>query len=125
MFMKSYAVIQVGSRQYIVDEGTTLEVERQSNPEKIEVLMFSDGDKKYIGEPVLKDVKVVVEDVEDFKAKKIRVGRFKSKSRYRKVNGHRQPMTKLKIKSIEMISPKKALKTEEKVEKSEKKEETK
>lgn len=94
--MKKYAVIQLSGKQFLVNNGDVWEVERQPKSPKIDVLMYFDGKKYNIGEPTLKDTPVKVTNIEDKKAKKIRVARFKSKSRYRKVKGHRQPISVVK-----------------------------
>jgi len=111
--MEKYAVIQFSGRQFLVNDGDILEVERQPKSPKIDVLMYFDGKKHVIGEPFLENSLVKVTNIEDKKAKKIRVVRFKSKSRYRKVKGHRQPISVVKVEfgSSETISEKKVKST--------------
>ena len=68
--MEKYAVIKLGGKQFMVEEGTQFRVERQKalNPE---VLLFSDGKKILVGEPVLSEITVKMEFVEqDTKAPK-------------------------------------------------------
>ena len=98
--MEKYAVIKLGSKQFLVREGDIIELERQEKPLKIEVLLYSDGQKTVIGEPEIKDISVKAEVVEDKLGKKVRVARFKKKSRYERVRGHRQPMSVVKIEKI-------------------------
>lgn len=98
--MDKYAVIKLASKQYLVHEGDVIELERQEKPLKIEVLFYSDGDKNNIGEPELKDVSVKAIVVEEKLGKKVRVARFKKKSRYERVRGHRQPISIIKIEKI-------------------------
>lgn len=95
----AYAVIRLGGKQFKVQEGDTLKLERQMELSP-EVLMYSDGDTTVVGEPIISDVLVKLSKVEDKRAKKVVVARFKSKSRYRKVNGHRQPISVLMVDSI-------------------------
>lgn len=97
------AIIRTGGKQYLVQEGMNLKVERLSaelqQEIEIETLFVADGDKVEIGKPVL-DTKVKAEVIKQDKAKKIRVQKYKPKIRYDKVYGHRQPFTELKIKSL-------------------------
>jgi large subunit ribosomal protein L21 len=94
-----YAVIQLGGKQIKVSEGDTFEIERQDKI-NIDVLMFSDENGVLIGAPILEDVKVKASIVEDVMGDKVIVARFKSKSRYRKKKGHRQPLSVIKIEEI-------------------------
>lgn len=94
-----YAIIKIGGKQLKIQEGDTIKLERQENLET-EVIYFSDGKEVFIGTPVLNDVHVILEKIEDRLDTKIQVNRFKSKSRYRKSKGFRQPISILKVKSI-------------------------
>jgi large subunit ribosomal protein L21 len=98
--MEKYAVIKLGSKQFLVREGDVIELERQEKPLKVEVLLYSDGQKTVIGEPEIKDISVKAEVAEEKLGKKVRVARFKKKSRYERVRGHRQPMSVVKIEKI-------------------------
>lgn len=114
--MEKYAIIKLGGKQFMVQEGTQFTIERQGAL-KPEVLLFSDGKDVLVGQPVLAEISVKMEFVEkDTKAAKIRVGRFRNKSRHRRVKGHQQPISIVKVKTIENGS--KAEKTE-KAEKAE------
>ena len=104
--MEKYAIIKVGNRQYTVKENEVFNVERQVKPVKVDVLFYSDGTKNLVGEPVLKDVVVKVTVVSEKRERKIRVGRFKSKSRYRKVKGHKQSLTELRVEKISLAGEK-------------------
>jgi len=100
-----YAIIQLQGKQYQVSEGDELIVDRLEKVEGdkfdvTDVLLFVDGDKKLIGQPIVKDVKVSCEVVVNNKGEKIRVAKYKAKSRYRKVIGHRQLQSVLKIVKI-------------------------
>ena len=97
-----YAVIKVGGKQYRVSEGDEIFVEKL-NANSNDVVTFDQVlmlDSK-VGSPYLKDVTVEGVVVKNGKAKKIRVFKYKNKSRSnRKTQGHRQPYTKIKITKI-------------------------
>ena len=100
-----YAVIFSGGKQYRVQEGEVLEVEKMSGevgkPVSFDkVLMFSDGEKATIGTPLLENASVNGHIVEQGKAKKIIVFKYKRRKRYRRKQGHRQQFTAVKIDSI-------------------------
>ncbi|MFH1833080.1 MAG: 50S ribosomal protein L21 [Candidatus Levyibacteriota bacterium] len=100
-----YAVIKTGGKQYKVEEGDVLEVERlQILPNKDfnfeEVLLYVSDDSFKIGKPKAEGVKVLAKLLEHIKGEKIRVSKFKSKVKYRRTTGHRQSLSKVKIESI-------------------------
>lgn len=95
------AVIVTGGKQYYVEEGTVLYVEKlDAEAGKTitfdEVLMV-DGT---VGTPFVKGATVKAEVVKNGKSKKIVVYKYNAKKKYRKTQGHRQPYTKVEIKSI-------------------------
>jgi len=101
------AVIQTGGKQYLVSVGDILDVEKLSvadNKKVIfkEVLMVTDetGNDIKLGNPLLEDTKVEAEIVSQIKADKIVVFKMKRRKRYRKTQGHRQKLTKIKITKI-------------------------
>ena len=101
-----YAVVSSGGKQYKVQEGETLRVEKLKGEVGSEVsfdrvLLYSDGDKVTIGQPVVENVAVRGHIVEQGRAGKIIVFKFKRRKRYRKKQGHRQDYTAVKIDSIE------------------------
>ena len=96
---QDFAVIQLNGRQYLVSEGDKLTVDHIASTEFSVLLANLDG-KEEIGEPELKEVGVELVIIEEGKDKKIHVRRYKSKSRYRKNKGHRQPISILEVKSI-------------------------
>lgn len=100
------AVIKTGGKQYKVAEGTVLKVE------KLDVKI---GEVKEF-ENLLGQQKVGAEILEHSKGKKVRVFKFKPKTRYKRTRGHRQPYTKIKIKYIG--EPAKEVKKPEKTAKS-------
>lgn len=100
-----YAIISSGGKQYKVQKGEILRVEKISGdigaPVSFDkVLMFSDGENVNIGQPVLENVSVSGHIVEQDKAKKIIVFKYKRRKRYRRKQGHRQQYTAIKIDSI-------------------------
>ena len=101
-----YAVVSSGGKQYRVQQGETLKVEKISgevgSPVSFDrVLMYSDGKNVKVGQPVLEDATVTGHIVEQGKAKKILVFKYKRRKRYRRKQGHRQQFTAVKIDSIE------------------------
>lgn len=97
------AVIRTGGKQYLVQPGQTLEVDRLNGDAKKfepEVLLVIDGNKITVGTPLITDIKVVAEVVEEVKGDKIKVLKFKAKKREKTLTGHRQKYTLIKIVSI-------------------------
>ena len=100
-----YAVVNTGGKQYKVQQGEVLRIEKipgdVGSPVNFDrVLMFSDGENVSIGQPVLDNVAVEGHIVEQGKAKKILVFKYKKRKRYRRKQGHRQEFTAVKIDSI-------------------------
>ncbi|MCX6817207.1 MAG: 50S ribosomal protein L21 [Candidatus Beckwithbacteria bacterium] len=100
-----YAVIKTGGQQLKVIEGETLTIAKLAGKpkEKIsfkEVLLVVNDQKVSLGQPLVKGASVSAEIVNQKKDKKIRVVKFKAKSRYRRVRGHRQEITTVKIVKI-------------------------
>ncbi|MCF6465365.1 50S ribosomal protein L21 [Clostridium sp. Cult2] len=100
-----YAVVETGGKQYRVQEGDIVFVEKidTNEGEKIDlskVLLVSKEDDLIVGKPYVEGAKVEATVLEQGKAKKIIVFKYKSKKNYRKKQGHRQPYTKLKIEKI-------------------------
>lgn len=100
-----YAVIETGGKQYRVEEGDTLYVEKLNaevgetiNFDK--VLILSKDGELLAGKPFVDGVKVEGSVLDQGKAKKIIVFKYKAKKNYRKKTGHRQPFTKVKIEKI-------------------------
>jgi large subunit ribosomal protein L21 len=100
-----YAVVNTGGKQYKVQQGEVLRIEKipgdVGSPVTFDrVLMFSDGENVSIGQPLLEDVAVEGHIVEQGKAKKIIVFKYKRRKRYRRKQGHRQEFTAVLIDSI-------------------------
>ena len=106
------AVIKTGGKQYVVEKGTVLKIEklgRGINTQKLakgdvitfdEVLMTDNGSATTIGVPLVKGAKVTGKVMMVGRAKKIDVVKYKAKSRYLKRRGHRQPIIQVKIESV-------------------------
>jgi large subunit ribosomal protein L21 len=97
-----YAVVKIKGHQYQISEKDEILVDflDKDKPE-FEVLLLVDGDKVSVGKPTLKDVKIEVKVLkEEEKGTKIRVIKYKSKSRYRKVRGFRPKFTRLLVEKI-------------------------
>ena len=122
-----YAVIETGGKQYRVQEGDVLNVEKLNAEagEKIEftkVLALSDDNGLTVGKPYIENAKVEAEVVANGKAQKVIIFKYKSKKDYRKKQEHRQPFTTVEIKSLGGTEEKKA-EPEKKVSTSMKKDE--
>ncbi|MBE7524871.1 MAG: 50S ribosomal protein L21 [Anaerolineales bacterium] len=100
------AVIKTGGKQYIVREGQTLKIEKLAGKAgdtvSFEVLLRAeeDGSKVDVGTPNVSGSKVEGEIMEQGRAKKISVVKYKPKSRYTRRTGHRQPFTKVRITKV-------------------------
>ncbi len=99
-----YAVVKTGGKQYKVSEGELLRIEKLEGAvgdtvELSEVLMVG-GEKVMIGTPLVASASVTGKIVEQGKDKKVLVFKSKRRKNSRKLNGHRQPRTVLKIEKI-------------------------
>ncbi len=116
--MNMYAIVSTGGKQYKVTPDEFLAVEKIDGNvgDKIElpVLFLNDG-KKIIADPAkVAKAKVTAEIVEHFKGDKQLVFKFHKRKRYKKMQGHRQNLTKIKITKIQATTrAKKAVKAED------------
>lgn len=100
-----YAIIETGGKQYHVEEGKSIFIEKLNANEgdkvSFEKVLFvsKDGDIK-VGSPVVDGAKVSAVVEKHLRGKKVVIFKFKAKKNYRKKKGHRQPLTKVKIESI-------------------------
>jgi len=102
--MSKFAIIETGSKQYLVKDGDVIFVETLKGTKGVgdkvnfeNVLLTADGSEVKVGTPALSDAKVSGEILEEGRDDKITVIRYRQKSRYFKKKGHRQPYTKVKI----------------------------
>ncbi|WP_252254452.1 50S ribosomal protein L21 [Clostridium sp. ZBS12] len=101
-----YAVLATGGKQYRVQEGDVIYVEKldaevNSTVELTEVLAVANDEGIKVGAPVVEGAKVTAKVLAQGKQKKVIVFKYKAKKDYRRKNGHRQPYTKLVIEKIE------------------------
>ena len=101
-----HAIIETGGKQYRVAEGDVVFIEKLPAEEGDavsfdKVLAVIDEDASTFGTPYIEGASVAGKVLKQGKSKKIRVYKMKPKKGYRKTIGHRQPYTKLTIKSIE------------------------
>jgi large subunit ribosomal protein L21 len=103
-----YAVFSNNGKQYKVSEGEELLMDHLDTPSQdsgravdfADVLLVVDGDKVTVGEPTVKGAKVSVDVMGDEKGEKLRVVKYKAKSRYRRTNGFRHQYTRVKVNKI-------------------------
>ena len=100
----AYAVVRVGGKQYRVEEGQSIVVDRLSAEEgdkvDLEPLLFANGDKSVLGGDGLKKVKVKATVTRHERGKKIHGLKFKPKRGYKRRFGARSHLTRLEIDSI-------------------------
>jgi large subunit ribosomal protein L21 len=100
-----YAIVENGGKQYKVSPGKTIRVQRLSLEKGADVildkvLMVSKEDMRIYGSPYVSGAKVLASIEDTGKERKILVYKQKPRKVYRKLRGHRQPYTSLKIKDI-------------------------
>ncbi len=101
--MDKFAVIRIGGKQYRVTEGQEILVDKLTDTKKVtpEVLLFVEGETVEVGTPVLEKAKVTVKVVAELeKGEKVRVFKYKSKSRERRHVGFRAQYTRLLVEKI-------------------------
>ncbi|MDA0734015.1 MAG: 50S ribosomal protein L21 [Chloroflexi bacterium] len=101
-----YAIFKTGGKQYRVRTGDVLDVEKLplevgSVTEFDQVLAISDNGEVNFGTPILAGAKIVAEVQSQYKDRKIIVFKYKAKTRYRRMRGHRQNYTRLLIQNIQ------------------------
>ncbi|MET0559972.1 MAG: 50S ribosomal protein L21 [Solirubrobacterales bacterium] len=123
--MTMYAVVESGGKQYKVEKGTSLLVDRLDAEEgdkvALRAVLFRDSD--VVAEPKeLEKVKVEAKVAEHLRGPKIKVFKYKAKKGYRRRAGHRSELTKLEVTEIKMGARKAAAKKEPTAEKAGKEE---
>lgn len=98
------AIIRTGGKQYKVAEGQTLFIEKLDN-EAGDTVTFNEvlailGETATFGAPTVEGATVTATVEKNGKGKKIRVFKYNAKKNYRRLQGHRQPYTKVKISAI-------------------------
>jgi large subunit ribosomal protein L21 len=106
-----FAVVQVGSTQYVVNEKDEILVDRLDMEEgknfmieKVLLVGEDDGKKVQIGTPFLDKAKVEARVMGEEKGEKLRIFKMKPKKRYERVQGHRSVYTRIKILKLSMLS---------------------
>ena len=100
-----YAIVKTGGKQYKVSEGDVLFVEKlEANTGDVvtlnDVLACSKDGELVLGSPVVEGASVQAKVLEQGKAKKVVVFKYKAKKDYRRKQGHRQPYTKIVVEKI-------------------------
>src|SRR4051794_7056197 len=113
-----YAIVRVGGKQYRVEKGDSLVVDRLREDEgakvALEPLLFADGtDKTVFDRDDLAKVKVEAVVTGHERGKKIHVLKFKPKRGYKRRSGHRADLTRLEIKEIKLLSRRPAAKKQD------------
>lgn len=101
-----YAIVKAGGKQYRVEKGQVLYVERLAAEagEKVtlgEVLLVSGDAGTRVGAPTVERAQVIGTVVEQGRDSKVRVFKYKKRKHYKRTRGHRQPYTALRIDAIE------------------------
>src|SRR6516162_7621369 len=99
-----YAVFEDGSRQYKVSEGelVTVDYREAARGDRVEfgrVLLYCNGDDRRIGRPVVEGMRILGEVVEH-PSKKLYIQHFRKRKNYRRLRGHRQHYTQVRIRHI-------------------------
>jgi len=101
----AYAVIKTGGKQYRVESGNEIDVEKLeaevgTDIDFSDVLLVGEGDAVKIGAPFVAGATVSAEVVEQFKDDKVIAFKFRRRKGYHRTVGHRRKLTRLKIKTI-------------------------
>lgn len=103
----TFVVIETGGKQYKVAAGDSIKIEKLSGDFKKgdvttfdKVLLQDDGTTTTVGAPYISGAKVQAEIVDISRHPKVEVVKYKAKSRYFKLRGHRQPYMKIKVAKI-------------------------
>ncbi|MBI3631239.1 MAG: 50S ribosomal protein L21 [Candidatus Staskawiczbacteria bacterium] len=99
------AVIKTGGKQYLVQPGDKIKVEKLDKKEGAEisfsdVLLLEKNKKVEIGNPKVKDAKVEAKILKHGKGDKLIIFKYKAKKRYKRKIGHRQPYTEIEITGV-------------------------
>lgn len=100
-----YVVIETGGKQYKVQEGQFVDVEKlpQAVGETVEldrVLLVADGEQVQVGQPTVEGAKVLATVARQGKRRKVIIFKYRPRKRYRRKKGHRQPFTRLRVDKI-------------------------
>lgn len=103
-----YAIISTGGKQYKVEKGDVIDVEKldaqPGDKVELDVLMLSDGKKVLVEADKLAKKKVSAKVVDQHKGEKVLVFKFHKRKRYHRTKGHRQNLTQLEITTIPALA---------------------
>jgi len=106
-----YVIFQAGGHQYKVSVGDELVIDRVNDKKRNDriifdrvLFLFQDGES-HIGKPYVANAKVEVEVVEQARAPKIIVFKYKRRKTYKVTRGHKQPITKIRVADIRIDIP--------------------
>ena len=101
-----YGIVEIKGHQYKVRAGDIIDVQKMEEEVgttvELDQVLFIGGDAPKVGTPVVAGAKVVAEVVEQARAKKIKIIKFRRRKHHMKQQGHRQYFTALKIKSVQV-----------------------
>lgn len=99
-----FAVIRTGGKQYKVSPGQVLTIEKltAAGPVEFNEVLLVGGEKTSVGQPLVKDASVKAEVVRQLKGEKIKVFKYHPKAHWNRTKGHRQELTQVRIKNIEL-----------------------
>ncbi|MBU1871252.1 MAG: 50S ribosomal protein L21 [Candidatus Omnitrophica bacterium] len=100
-----YAIIEIGGKQYKIEKGDVINIERQDKKEGQavslnKVLLLVEKDEVEVGQPYIKGAKVEAEVIKNFKASKVISYKYRRRKASHWKKGHRQLLTKIKIKEL-------------------------
>ncbi len=101
--MSQFAIIQTGGKQYRVEKGTVLRLEKLEAEEGATVdfpVLLVGGESVTVGAPLVDGASVKAQVVAHGRGEKIHIYKFHAKSNYRRHNGHRQPYTEVRVTDI-------------------------
>ena len=115
-----YAIVKTGGKQYKVSAGDVISIEKLNaevgDEVELTAICIVDGDAIEADPAKAAETKVVAEVIDQYKGKKQLVFKFKKRKGYKKLNGHRQQLTKVRITAVgadKYEAPAKAAKAEE------------
>jgi large subunit ribosomal protein L21 len=102
-----YAIIRSGNRQYRAEVGSTIDVERlpveiNGTIEITDILLVGNGDDTVIGQPLVEGALVKATVLDQYRADKIIVFKYRQRTNFRRKRGHRQYYTRLRIDDISL-----------------------
>ena len=100
-----YAIVRAGGKQYRVEKGDVVELEKLAAPpgEKVtlsEVLLVGDAAGTRVGAPLVESAQVTATVLEQTRGAKVRIFKYKKRKHYRRTKGHRQALTRVRIEEV-------------------------